>query len=1493
MSLQLPLWLGAQNDQSTWPLYLPLLAAAWSCAFLLFTTYHNYTARRRDSRIFVWDATLRRATRTTRALAVARAVGCVVLLALSGYAVADDDEARSSADLALLTFYLYVAVVSAAACMASTGLGRVLQTHLTILLLVPLASYIYRDLWPLATFTLKPADDSAWGQIFVLIVVGVLIPLATPTVYIPIDATKYQDVPAPEQTASLLSFMFYAFVDPLVKLGYRSEHLSLDMLPPVADYDRAAHVREMALPLLDKLDQSSLPAHAIGWRLLALFWTDFAKLGVGLVIRVTTSFGSPVGLNRLLHYVETGGNGALVKPWVWIALLFLDPMLQSIGMQWYFFTASRLAVRLEALVTQLVFARALRMRQASESENVVGRMNNLVTSDLANVVAAKDSLLLFVNVPLQVAVATYFLYTLLGWSSLVGLLVMVACFPLPGWIAAKLNFITTEQMKRTDARVQQVSEVMRVLRMVKMFAWEPKMQEKLTEKRDEELHWIRRAKITALVNKNLNHIIPLLTMIATYATFTLVMRRELSASIVFSSMALFEMLRNQLETAGFCIPLVVQVKVSLDRLSEFLSTTPLLDRYTSKHTKPCGDVPADFVDSRAIGFHNATFTYTASPSESSFQLRIPGPAPLLFTPKALNLVVGPTGAGKSSLLLALLGEMHLVPHHSNLHFTGDESWYNLPRERGIAYVPQEGWVLAATVRDNILFDAPFEKERYERTIKECALERDLEAWDAGDVTEIGERGVTLSGGQRARITLARAVYSRAETVLLDDVLSALDVHTARWIVDQCLNGELLRGRTVILVTHNVPLVAHLVHSVISVHDGLVQQQDSVERALDEDPELQAEVRKVEEVLRSEERPKKEDEKVDDEKKADGKLVADETLGIGRVQWPACAYPSHRQNRPTLMTSLYFYALGGVAFWAAFLCSMFGSEILKILQTWFLGYWAALYDTRPASDVPVGTLVGEYAVLLLFSLLIYSAAFGLFVFGSMQASRTIHARLVSSVLGATMRWLDITPPSRVVARCTQDIHSVDGPLSDLFTMLVELTTSLVCKFVTVIIMSPVFVLPGMVIFGVGWVCGRIYMKAQMPVKREMSNAKAPVLGHFSAAVSGLVSLRAYGAEEEFADTLARLIDNYTRAARSFDNLSRWVCIRVHAMGGLFAAGLATFLIYGSRNLSAGTIGFSLAIAISFSGMVSHKLPAGSPALTYMQTLAWVMITNMFEVESNSLERILDFVDIEQEPASTDAGTPPAYWPASGKLRVDNLSAKYSRDGPLVLRDVTFSVTSGERVAVVGRTGSGKTSLTLALLRCLLTTGQVNYDGMDTRKINLHALRSNITIIPQQPELLDGSLRQNLDPFEEHDDPTLNNALSSAGLAGKLTLDSHLASAGENLSLGQRQMVALARALVRRSKVVILDEATAAVDHETDAAIQNALRTELAGTTLLTVAHRLRTVMDYDKVMVLDAGHIVEFDTPSALLRKDSGFLRSLVDESPDKHELLALVTGFTA
>ncbi|THH33272.1 hypothetical protein EUX98_g944 [Antrodiella citrinella] len=1295
---------------------------------------------------------------------------------------------------------------------------------------------------------------------------------------------------------------FHIYCDPIVYKANKVQHIKRDELPALSDSNFTKNLVNRSYPSLDPLLKGQ-KRHLWQSLILDVFLYEHLEMGLMIVLKTLTSFLGPLGVNRLLNHLETGGEGAIVKPWVWMIWLLLGPMLGAVFIGWYQYIETRTLNQAQAILTQLIFDHALRMRvkadvakvsnfetrpstpdgavslaesttsagQASAdgastttsatktSQNLVGKLNNLVTTDLA-----------VFYIPVQIIVSMFVLYAMLGWSILPGLVAMAIMIPIPGYLAKLLRGTQVEKMAQSDDRVQSVTETMNMIRMVKLFGWEPKVSAQLAEKRKEELKSVRKLKLLSAFNAIANNVIPLVTIVLTYGTYTVIMKQTLTASKVFPSMAIFGLVQSFFASGFYLVPNVITGKVSLDRITGFLNETELLDEFTQNAKTPSTNESA--IEEGAIGIRAASFTWTADSdgaatpgsTRRNFTLRIEDE--VFFKRACINLVIGQTGCGKTSLLMALLGEMHWTP-------TGPDSFVSLPRGSGVAYHAQESWVLNDTIRENILFGSPYDEERYNAVVEQCALKHDLALFDTGDQTEVGEKGLTLSGGQKARITLARAVYSSASILLLDDVLAALDVHTAKAIVEKCFRGELLHGRTVILVTHNIALTAPVADFVVSLSsDGRIISQGSLSSALAKDKTLQLEVNKEQQALEMEEQTV-EETTAEASAKPKGQLIVEEEVAIGRLSWSAFRMYLGNMSDGKL----------ALPFWIAFIVFILINNVFNQLDKWVLGLWTREYNYHNPSEVSALYYVTLYSCLCLSAFVSYGSAYSIWSFGSVRASQRIHGLLIDSVLGATLRWLDKTPISRVITRCTQDIALIDGPLSNSFYDVIDIVLEIAVKFGAVIIISPIFSVPGIIVILVGVGFGHIYMRAELPVKRESSNAKSPVLGHFGSAVSGLVSIRAYGAQAAFRKGSYKYLDNYTRAQITAHNLSRWVNVRCSSLGGIFSSALAAYLIYGRPDVDSSTIGFSLTMAVGFADLIMWA----------------VRMLNTAETQGTSIERVQQYLEIEAEPKATTEGEPPAYWPASGELRVEGLSARYSVDGSKVLHDLSFHIKSGERVGIVGRTGSGKSSLTLALLRCILTEGDMFYDGLKTDTINLSALRSHITIIPQVPELLSGTLRQNLDPFSQHDDAELNDALRAAGLFSlqsednehRITLDAAISGGGSNLSIGQRQILALARAIVRRSKLLILDEATSAIDYETDNVIQTFLRSKLdKDVTLLTVAHRLQTIMDSDRIMVLDAGRIAEFDKPSELLKNQKGLLRLLVDESGDKDKLYAMVTG---
>ncbi|KAH7337951.1 P-loop containing nucleoside triphosphate hydrolase protein [Rhizoctonia solani] len=1298
--------------------------------------------------------------------------------------------------------------------------------HLVVLLLVTFGVQAWSYLVPFALSDQGPAELCGWLtwlHVGLLGFVAVVVPLCIPRLYIPLDP-KNPTTHNPEQTASLISLITCTYLDPVIFASYRASKLEYDELPPLADYDHAAALRQRRLGALDPMQSERNRKRHVFWGLMQLFWREYVVMTVLVTIKVRNTMRDPQNPSEPQYF----------RPWVWVLWLFLAPVLGSLSMQRYYLLASCCIVRAEAIITQILFEHSLRIRmiaavanktsgtsniaterttteqgaegsdhtadtseaqtvvacessattkgnkQDDEEPNLIGEINNLMSTDLGNIVDGRNFVFLATYAPIQITCPALLLYWILGWSAVVGMTCMALFFPLPGRVAHLVNRIQGKKMKKVP-----------VIRMIKLFGWETKIRAQVEEKRETELHWYKKKRMLVLVNLVTNYILPSIVMMITFACHTLAFKQSLDASMVFSSIAIFEFFRNQLHFVLSEITTQVQAKVSLDRVNDFMKNasarTELLDAYTTKYnprfiepTPPC---PC------AIGF-------PSTPTPPTRNFRLVTDQELLFHRGKTNMIIGPTGCGKTCLLLALLGEMHFTP-------STPDSWFVLPRDCGVAYAAQEAWVLNETIRDNVLFGSKYDEGRYNKVLSQCALDKDLALLDAGDQTE--------------------------EIVLLDDVLSALDVHTSRWIVDNCFRGDLVTGRTVLIVTHNVAMVSEVADFVVSLGtNGRVVSQGYVLEVFRTNAGFRAEVEKgkqleektgqtIEEIeSREEERPE------NTTKKRDGKLMVQEEMVIGHIGWPAL--------------KLFLFSFGGFWFWLACLGSFMLADAVLTLQSYWIGVWARAYSTY-AGHPEQTSYLAVYISICLTGVCTYSGAYIMHILGSVRAARRIHGLLVASILGAPLRWLDSTPAGRIIARFSQDIR-------------------------------PHFMIPGITILAGGFWVGRIYIRSQLSVKREMSNARSLIFSHFGTALVGITLIRAYGVEDHFKNVALKRIDKYTRAGRTFYNLNCWISVRMDALGGTFATGLAAYLVYVDTSPDASNTGFSLNRAVLLSASI----------------IWWVHILNEFEVQSNSLERIQEIT--------------PAHWPSSGNISVENLTARYSPGGPAVLHGLSFEIKSGECIGIVGRTGSGKSSLTLSLLRMIPIEGNIYYDGIPTHVINLDALRSNITIISQQPELMSGTVRQNLDPFEEHDDAFLNAALHSAGLnsiqpediQGQIGLDTEVSVGGSNFSLGQRQILALARATVWRSKVLILDEATAVIDYNVDATIQTSIRAELKDITLIIVAHRLQTICDADKIMVLDCGKIVELDSPVALLQKEDGIFKFLVDESGDKDRLYAMAKG---
>ncbi|KZO91773.1 P-loop containing nucleoside triphosphate hydrolase protein [Calocera viscosa TUFC12733] len=1166
--------------------------------------------------------------------------------------------------------------------------------------------------------------------------------------------------------------------------------------------------------------------------------------------------GGPIAMNRLLRYLENPA-AAQVRPAVWVFLMFAMPVLKGACWQGYLFVSTRLIVRIRLAFIQELYEVALRAkllaRPASEvDESVVGRISNLMSTDVENIFGARDIVHISTTAPIEITIAIIFLYNIMGASSLFGFLIMLASIPLPAFLTRRLTACQREVMRMTDARMGTITELLQSIKVFKAFGWDPVVIDRVHAVRARELARMWMRNIWSVAIATVADCTPMLTMLVTFFFHTVVMKHRLDSSTAFTAMAVFELLRQQFVFAGNIARLAANGVASIGRLNNFLQEQADLDRADAARA---GQVTQQSDDAPWI--REATFEWPST----GFRL---SNIHVEFVKGGLNVIVGPTGSGKSSLLLALLGEMPVV-----------EGQFCLPRlPRGIAYVAQSAWLRNATVRENILFGCAYDEKRYHRVLFACGLIPDLRLLEHGDQTELGEKGATLSGGQRARLSLARAVYSSAHTVLLDDVFSALDVHTIHHVFDNCIRGEILQERTVVLVTHFEDLVAPVAALVLRIVNGGMEEVKLAaisDAAGSEETAVDPELPPIHSILNGNPNAIK--------------LVKEEERAVGRL--------------PKTMIFRYMLQFGG---WPVFILAI---GVACATQFSFLSttFWVALWTNASDSASHLGYYCGGFAIVLGVYVCFSAASSVILYSGAWNAARKIHMRVVVAVFRSPIGWFDTNPLGRIQNRFSRDFLSIDTMILPLLKMVVDNALRAVFRLAAITTIMPVFAVPAIFTTYFAYWAGNLYTATQMSVKRIVAVEQSPIFNCIADTLRGAETIRAFDVQRMYLSQLQGALARHSRALEATFNSNRWFCVRIDWSAGSVAVSAGALALF-MTNASPSLVGFSLNNAVGMS-------------LTLMNLLRGL---NDFEVELVSYQRLMEYTVLKTEPTPTPEGKTPTGWPPAGKIEVRDLRVRYFDDAPDVLKGLSFTIQAGEKVGIVGRTGSGKSTLALALLRLIpKASGQILIDGIDIDTLNLDDLRQNISLIPQEPLLFSGTTRSNLDPFDTHDDAELNAALNSSGImesmrpsrlqsrtASAVALDSmadgsapgspggeklisletQVAEGGQNFSQGQRQILALARAIVRRCKILLLDEATASVDRDTDERIQASLQVEFGDCTILTIAHRLRSIITFDKVLVLDKGEIKEFDTPANLIRS-GGIFASLVEDSADADELKAL------
>ncbi|KAI9357777.1 phosphatidyl serine synthase-domain-containing protein [Pilaira anomala] len=1316
-----------------------------------------------------------------------------------------------------------------------------------------------------------------------------------------------------EKWASIYSKFMFNWVNPMMKKGNVHTLNETDLLE-LPKENRAKYVvafyrfQRKSSMVLNLLSSFQRPLFVQLWYCLA--WS-------------VLMFGPPYFLHKIIKFIELGStdpeNVPIASAIIYVVGLFLTICGRSLCYQQALYIGRTLGTRIQSVVIGEVYSKSLKRRDetgacssasaATMPTKPTVNVNNLLSVDAQKMGEFTAYIFYLYCFPIQVTICIWSLYKLLGTASLWGVCVICITQPFTFWLSRRFQRIQHLAMGCTDQRIRLMDELLSAIRIIKFFAWEKQFRARVMEARDTELKLVRARLYMFMWMGNVWFLIPVLIMVSVFYAYT----REsiLTASSAFTALALFNNFKTILDELPLITSFILQANVSLSRVNRFLEEEEV------KLPEP------DLGSGTQIGFiQNASFSWHKPSTETKVLSHLKD-LNLSFPWRQLSIICGPTGSGKSTLLASLLGETYCLSGSAVLprkSFKGSTTTTTTElggggggggggAVSGIAYVAQTAWLQNCSIRDNILFGLPYDQERYENVLYMTALTRDLDILEFGDSTEVGEKGITLSGGQKQRVAIARAVYSQADIVILDDCLSAVDAHTAKHLHEHLC----LQGASFVVVLNESGTVAASGSPLSVIQSGVLGDEISKETWVqgakkEEEAVVDGPIPNVPRVTK----------KVTVAHGA-GKLVKDEVRATGGVSIKTY--------------QMYYRASGGFWFWSCVILLFCLAQTSILGQDYWIKVWSSAYSTgikdsvshdnvtnvaalavsthsgsyndvssfmfiphsvksfiteiKEGDSVNVGYYLGIYFFIGMLSLFLTTMRSLVLFSGSLKASRRIHTQLLDRVLRAKVRFFDTTPVGRIVNRFSSDLETIDQSLAPSLSLLVYSIIATFYVIVLVSVITPAFIIPGAFVAYLFKAMGSYYLNASRDLKRLNSVSRSPIYVQFNETVIGVATIRAFGAQSRFIEENFHRIDSNNRPFLWMWATNRWLHSRVDVLGALVSLCTGTVLVISREWVNPGLAGLSL-----------------SCALTFTHHVLWVV--RMYaanQMQMNAVERVQEYLDIEQEPAVDipEKKTPRISWPETGTVQVKNLVMRYADDTPFVLRGVSFETRAREKIGIVGRTGSGKSTLAMSLFRFMdPTEGKILVDGIDIHSIGLDDLRSRLTIIPQDPVLFSGTLRSNLDPFGQYDDQVLwtalkrshlidgqLNRLSSSVSEETISLDSPVTVNGNNWSQGQRQLIALARALVKKTSLIILDEATSSVDFDTDFQIQQTIHKEFYDSTLLCIAHRIRSVADYDRILVLDHGQVKEFDTPYALMQKDGGIFQQMCERSGEFPELLAI------